>query len=325
MSSIATALASFNKLKRILGNDYKGGLLIIDEVDAGFHPHAQIELLNELKSKARALQIQVVATTHSLTMLENAHAGIYDKRIKGKPLDQIIYLKGGRPVSVLDSSEFQAIYDDMHLRLRKSNAAPLVKVYVEDDEAALFLNAILTTARKRTLLENTGYSLKVIAAKVGCSNLVGLLKADEYFESVVIVLDGDTTTVNAGGARNVVRLPADPHNVLKQSPEVIVKAMCEKMCSDDYSYAATRKKLGRVGGDTEFIQRNILDRQKGEVKLTVGIETDRELAKNWFKVRFEAIKSMKIVEGWVADNDAGVQTFLAQLEVAIRSVKPYKA
>lgn len=199
LSSIATALASFNKLKRILGNDYKGGLLIIDEVDAGFHPHAQIELLNELKSKARALQIQVVATTHSLTMLENAHAGIYDKRIKGKPLDQIIYLKGGRPVSVLDSSEFQAIYDDMHLRLRKSNAAPLVKVYVEDDEAALFLNAILTTARKRTLLENTGYSLKVIAAKVGCSNLVGLLKADEYFESVVIVLDGDTTTVNAGG------------------------------------------------------------------------------------------------------------------------------
>lgn len=52
LSSIATALASFKKLQRTLGDAYEGGLLIIDEIDAGFHPHAQIQLLDQLKSRA---------------------------------------------------------------------------------------------------------------------------------------------------------------------------------------------------------------------------------------------------------------------------------
>lgn len=65
LSAIATALASFNKLKRILGGTYKGVLLIIDELDAGFHPHAQIELLEELKSKARELHIQVYGLNYT--------------------------------------------------------------------------------------------------------------------------------------------------------------------------------------------------------------------------------------------------------------------
>jgi hypothetical protein len=162
-------------------------------------------------------------------MLEHAHADIFDERKKGAPLDQIVYLKGGNPVELLDSSEFQAIHDDMHLRLRAPKSAKPIKVYVEDEEAALFLTAILTPARRRALAATTNHKLEIVAAKVGCSNLVGLLKADEYFKSVIIVLDADTDTVNTGGAPNVVRLPADPLHAGKQSPEVIIKAMCERM------------------------------------------------------------------------------------------------
>lgn len=83
LSSIATAIASFNKLKRDLGQAYHGGLLVIDEIDAGFHPHAQLTLLQELKSEARRLQIQIIATTHSLTMLEALHGEIFNEKYKG--------------------------------------------------------------------------------------------------------------------------------------------------------------------------------------------------------------------------------------------------
>lgn len=317
LSSIATALASFSKLKRTLGTDYKGGLLIIDELDAGFHPHAQIELLEELKSKARELHIQVVATTHSLTMLQHAHTDIYNDKKKGEPLDQIIYLKGGKPLELLDASDFQAIHDDMHMKLNKVHTTPSVKIYVEDDEAALFLEAIFTIVRRKTLVKKTNFNLKIISARVGCSNLVGLLKADDYFKTVVMVLDADTTNVSSGGAANVVRLPADSINSGKQSPEVIIKAMCEKMCADAECYPETRKKLKQVGGSTDYIELNILKRKKGEATSKKSVETDREIAKNWFNLRLDSIKQMKLIEGWVADNNTAVELFMSQIETAI--------
>ncbi|MCA1326220.1 ATP-binding protein [Herbaspirillum sp. alder98] len=326
LSAIATALASFSKLKRTLGSDYPGGLLIIDEIDAGFHPHAQIELLTELKSKARQLDIQIIATTHSLTMLEHAHAGIYNEQIKGSPLDNIVYLKGGLPIQLLDASNFDAIYNDMHMLLttpKPSPVLPTVKVYVEDEEAALFLDAILTTSRRKEILAKTECNLSIVAAKVGCSNLVGLLKADDYFKSVVIVLDADTTTVNAGNAKNVVRLPADTNKLSKQSPEVIIKAMCEKLCTVGSAYPETRRKLASVGADTSYIEKKILNRQRGETVASLPIEKDRDIAKNWFNKRLSAIQEMKLIEGWVADNSDGVNEFLKKLEEAVHAARPH--
>lgn len=325
LSAIATALASFSKIKRVQGGDYRGGLLIIDELDAGFHPHAQIELLSELKSKARELKIQVIATTHSLTMLEYAHQDIFDKKKTGPRLDEIIYLKGGLPIELLDVSDYEAIHADMHLLLRKPPVAPSIKMYVEDEEAALFLNAILTTSRKNYLKNKTGCKLEVVPVKVGCSSLIGLIKADDHFKSVIIVLDGDTENVNAGHNPNVVRLPPDPLNKSKQSPEVIIKAMCEKLCSDETAYPETRRKLRALSGDTSYIQIKILQLQKGETKPLRSVEADREVAKGWFNRRLIAINEMKLIEGWVADNATGVDKFMLDLERAISAVLARRA
>lgn len=314
LSSIATALASFNKFKRELGDEYRGGLLVIDELDAGFHPHAQVELLNELKSKARELKIQVVATTHSLTMLEHSHQEIYDPKRTGRKLDQIVYLKGGRPIELLNASSFDLIYADMHLQIIKSPGIPSVKVYLEDDEAGLFLKAILSPARRAQIRRNTGYKLDVIPVGVGCSSLVGLVEADEYFKTVVIVLDGDADTKRH---LNIVRLPGDPFNKSKQAPEVIIKSMCEKLCAEDTAYPETRRKLKSINADTSYIQANILASRRGEKISEKGVEKDRDVAKNWFNARLPFIKQYKLIEGWVADNDVSVSEFIVALEQAV--------
>lgn len=320
LSSIATALASFNKLKRVMGSDYRGGLLIIDEVDAGFHPHAQITLLDELMSKARALQIQIIATTHSLTMLEHAHQEIYSGRKRGAPLDQIVYLQGNLPIQLLDASNFDAIYADMHLKTLKAVKTPSIKVFLEDDEAARFLTAILTRTRRTKLKASTGYLLEVIGARVGCSNLVGLLKADPYFHSVIFVIDADADSIKSGGALNVLRLPKDPVHKAKQSPEAILEAMCKALCVDKNAYPETRRLLTKVGVTTHHIDAHINKRQKGEGVAAKGVADDREVAKAWFNKRLDKINEYKLIEGWVLDNAKGVDAFIDQLEVAMKAV-----
>ena len=320
LSSIATALASFMKLKRVMGSNYRGGLLIIDEVDAGFHPHAQITLLDELKSKARALQIQIIATTHSLTMLEHAHQEIYSDRKRGAPLDQIVYLRGNLPIQLLDASNFEAIYADMHLKALKAVKTPTIKVFLEDDEAARFLSAILTPSRRARLKARTGYLLKLIGARVGCSNLVGLLKADPFFHSVVFVLDADADSVKSGGALNVLRLPKDPAHNGKQSPEAILEAMCKALCDDENAYPKTRKNLDKIGAGTDYVDAFINKLQKGENEAAKGVAEDRDVAKAWFKKRLDKINEYKLIEGWVLDNAEGVDAFIGQLEVAMKAV-----
>ena len=320
LSSIATALASFKKLMRVMGSDYRGGLLIIDEVDAGFHPHAQITLLDELMSKARALQIQIIATTHSLTMLEHAHQEINSDRKRGAPLDKIVYLRGNLPIQLLDTSNFEAIYADMHLKALKAVKTPSIKVFLEDDEAALFLSAILTRSRRARLKASTGYLLDLIGARVGCSNLVGLLKADPYFHSVIFVLDADADSVKAGGALNVLRLPKDPAHKAKQSPEAILEAMCKALCVDKTAYPETRKKLDKIGASTDYVDTFINKRQRGEGVAAKGVAEDREVAKAWFNRRLEKIKEYKLIEGWVLDNAKGVDTFIDSLEIAMKAV-----
>lgn len=321
LSAIATAFASFSKFRREMGNSYRGGVLVIDELDAGFHPRAQKDLLDEIKSKARDLRIQVIATTHSLTMLEYMHKEIYNTKLAGAPLDQVVYLKGGNPIEVLDVKNFHAISADMHMELVLPEVAKAenVKVYVEDDEAALFLRAILTTERKKQIREATAHNLDVIPVHVGCANLVGLLKADDYFKTVVIAVDADA---KAGNSPNVVRLPLDPLNTKKQSPEVILREMCIKMIAPASAgaYPQTKKLIRSVNADESYIQKNIISRQKGEDPNAKPVEADREVAKAWFKRRLQHIKSMKLIEGWVADNEAGVKEFMENLTRAVRSV-----
>lgn len=318
LSSIATALASFSKIRRDMGASYRGGLLVIDELDAGFHPRAQIALHDQLKSKARELQIQIVATTHSLTLLEHAHTDIFNDQRFGEAPDQIVYLKGGLPIELLDVEDFGAIYADMHMKiLERAPENKTVKVYVEDDEAALFLMAILTPARKKLIKQAIGYKLDIIPVRVGCSNLVGLLKADDYFKSVVIAIDADAEGVKTGNAQNVVRLPKDPLNTKKQSPEVIINEMCRKITSSATVYPKTKQQIRAVGADESFIQDYILARRQNESAETPSIETDRDVAKAWFNARLSSIKDMRLIEGWVADNEDVVADFVQRLTRAV--------
>ncbi|WP_140245464.1 AAA family ATPase, partial [Vibrio parahaemolyticus] len=70
LGKILLALISFKRLKNSFPDNYQGGILAIDEIDATLYPGSQVQLLNLLGSIAKKENVQIIATTHSLQMLE---------------------------------------------------------------------------------------------------------------------------------------------------------------------------------------------------------------------------------------------------------------
>lgn len=71
LSKIILALFSFKRLKEKYPDDYKGGILAIDELDATMYPASQKKLLKELRTYASKLNLQIFFTTHSLSLIES--------------------------------------------------------------------------------------------------------------------------------------------------------------------------------------------------------------------------------------------------------------
>src|SRR5699024_2964885 len=73
LGQILLTTMSFEKLKAERGASYNGGLFLIDEIDSTLHPAAQNKLYIYLTRKAKELNLQIVFTTHSLSLLEFIH------------------------------------------------------------------------------------------------------------------------------------------------------------------------------------------------------------------------------------------------------------
>lgn len=69
VGQIVQALFSFKRLSEIY-SDYHGGILIIDELDAGLFPYAQEKILDVLQHYAQTYNIQVIVSTHSPIIIE---------------------------------------------------------------------------------------------------------------------------------------------------------------------------------------------------------------------------------------------------------------
>src|SRR5699024_11001713 len=59
LSSIATAFASFKSLKDQIADAYRGGILVIDEIEAGLHHKAQLKRMNVIKMEERNMYVQI--------------------------------------------------------------------------------------------------------------------------------------------------------------------------------------------------------------------------------------------------------------------------
>lgn len=106
---ILQAILSFKRLKDNYP-DYHGGILLIDEADAGLFPAAQVEFVKLLSRLTKELNLQVIITSHSPTMIEE----IYNLSKKSKTDYKTIYLSDSYgPIRVMSDISWIDIYADL--------------------------------------------------------------------------------------------------------------------------------------------------------------------------------------------------------------------
>ncbi|WP_122670044.1 AAA family ATPase [Pseudomonas viridiflava] len=313
LSAIATALASFQKLKREWA-DYPGGLLVIDELDAGFHPHAQQKLIKSIGNTAKKLNIQVVATTHSLCLIEAIHPDANPIGAKGVYVDKVIYIRDTAHPKIKDSS-LQAIRDDMNLTPPKpapKKETKYLKVYLEDAEANRFMKALITRRVQNKVKNACGALLKPIPISVGCENLQGLQQFDSHFKTVLIAVDADSKIRTGSGRKkitNVVKLPGGSDAAGRGfNPERTIYEFVKELIESEEKYPAARQHLEDLGVTSDQLFHHLIE---GDVVIT-----KRESSKNWMKARLQIIDNWEIIGLWLAEHPDKVNAFEDELLAA---------
>lgn len=318
LSSIVTALASFKRLKRQMGAKYPGGLLIIDEIDAGFHPYTQRLLVKILQHEAGTLKLQIIATTHSLPVIEKLLADRAKAKAGAKLLDVVHYLQDTRHPHLCEGWTLDDIRADMYLEADSGKARatkPLVVAYAEDDEAKIIFDRIVCGAVKTRVTKETGAKIKCLSIKMGCADLMKLYLADKYFETVAIVLDADAQTGKVGKRANIVNLPGMIPDGGRPTPELLLYRFCESLVAAHDEHPETWNTLKKYHCSTDYIREKLLSPP-------VRID-QREEAKRWFIAKFTPInKKWHLLDLWLAENadlrDVFVEQFVQAVKAALR-------
>ncbi len=308
LGSIAGAIASFQMLKREWPS-YPGGLLIIDELDVGFHPHAIFRLVQQLEKYADELDLQIVATTHSTKLIE----AVFPNSGKKSAKNAVAYLKDTQSPYIESETSLEQILADMELRpptavVKKKK--PELRVYLEDDEAKALFDVVVPKAEKTRLGREYGISIKPFALGVGCDSLARLTSIDSRFASSIFVLDADARpSKHYMRHKNLVLLPGGNG----ESPERTLFNFMNSLVDNMDEYPNAWKKLREIGLTSDQIREYMID--------TNCDVSSRKSVKKWWRDRAEYIKDWKLLELWLSENLDGAEAFNQAFSEAIRVVR----
>lgn len=241
ITRILLAVLSFKRLKEQYGRDYKGGILLIDELDATLFGFSQRKLVDYLWESAGDYNIQIVFTTHSPIILKQVNR--YQRKERQErgitlPLfaydSSIVYLEpqydgeGTRtimPKNISSTSELNSVLNDINLV--GPNAGDKINVYCEDMRAVSFTQYVLSDA----LGINLDLYMNFVDINLGWTNYVQLYEKNvPEFKNNIIILDGDVPQKREFRSKMQVVSAADNFLFL---PLVIEKGLFEFLKNHD--------------------------------------------------------------------------------------------
>ena len=317
IGKIILAVLSFKRLKNQFGTNYKGGMLLIDELDATLYGYSQIKLIEYLYQSAKELKIQIVFTTHSPLILEKV--GLLQKQEKKDAQQkgintnipdynyngEIVYLKPDykknlegaivRKVkceNIRSVKELKKILNDINLE--PTLISQDLHVYVEDERAKSFLEFLL----KNYLKVNINNYLNIIDVDLGYTNYLQLYskKIPEFLNSVII-LDHDVLVKASNSQKQII---VQSNNIILL-PDDVERGMFD-LLKDPTVYSHFENELEGIQMDYETCFRDFpLDKYQ-------SLEY-----KQWFKYIENIVKDVNILfKFWLNYNIENANQFINQ-------------
>ena len=179
IGQIISSILSFEKLKDDLGENYRGGLLLIDELDATLYAGSQIKLVEKLFGFANKLNLQIVFTSHSLELIEYLSEKLGDD-------NKINFLNiSDAKVKNLVNPSFDYIKNKIKVEIGKSKNIARKQFICEDIIAQNWCSNLLNGTDLKKILE-------IKKGPFGDGDIINLAQSKHnLFKDVGFVLDGD--------------------------------------------------------------------------------------------------------------------------------------
>lgn len=295
VSKIILSLLSFKRLKEKFKKEYKGGVLLIDELDATMYPGSQKKLLKVLRSYSSNYKIQIIFTTHSLMLLEYGW-NMYNETQKNKYTKkqiQLIYLEKKRTgdIEILANASFNTIKNRLKVSIDEEKINKIL-VYSEDAETIAVARAIL---RGKRCLSRLSFN----KSKFSCNTLIDLMerKIPTFtMPESIILFDGDVSCDQAQQnklkkikSHNWVCLPQN------KSPERWFAEFIHGLPDNDPFWDSVHPDYTPQLCFRDYTYEDIMG----------GQEDGRIKAKNWFQQQMQYKKDWceKVIKRWRNDSN----------------------
>lgn len=207
---IVLAVLSMKRLMDKYHDEYKGGIIFIDEIESTLYPAAQEKLIDFMYESAYKYRLQYFFTTHSMSTIRYLKIGKHHERSK------LIYLQNiNSNIKVTEDPSLKDIENNLNVEAGRKSSGIKIKVYCEDGEGLSFVKALLPSRIKKSIDFVTGIDLSWTIYKTLYEKRV------PEFHNNVIVLDGDVKKADTGWKRypknkNIVMLPTEmaPEKIL---------------------------------------------------------------------------------------------------------------
>lgn len=313
---IIEAVLSFKILKEKLGKKYIGGILAIDELDATLHPAAQNRLVDWLLEESKELDLQIVFTTHSLTLLEHLTQKQSGKEDKNNIL--INYLSvSSQNIGTIRIKEnpsknyYRYNLQENYAHLPKYNKR--IKIYTEDETARWFLTKLIN------LDINKFPAFDMVDINMSWRQLIQLYQSDiDLFSDSIFILDPDVRAeltqyiqnhiINFkpdSVKSNVLILPGD-HAIEKEMWMYVNNLKDDDPLFEDPYFEDN----GVI--NTDIIKKmNVITNPSNKTQIEVKKDSNTMTFKNWFKDN--AMYIDKFLSYWIKDNNDKVEKFIGLL------------
>lgn len=193
------------------GRDSLQGVFCIDEVEASLHPIAQDNLIDFLLDFSKKYNIQIVVTTHSLSLINHV---IEKQNLMNNGKDKICLnmistrFTDNGAYNIITNPDYNQAYTELTLKGKSSSAREKIFVILEDDVEKQLFNLVIRKREAKKYMKRIS-NLTNFSKGNSFTFLLKLAKnAEELLKNAIIIFDADVKENLDNYRTSVYKMPS---------------------------------------------------------------------------------------------------------------------